>query len=204
MKCCDGNPLLVITGFVISVLALILHCIGYETSYWLAWFGEYELHIGLWERCDHIKCVSMLDINIPIDFRDQPNKFTATQVLESLALAAYIAAAVCSTLHAFVVKQRSLYFLGAITNCVAGSLGLIGCIIFFTADIFDAHHLYFSCAFCTIAGIGEIIAGVFFFRAWKPDDLSFNEQLNLKRSYVSNRKHKSQIERFQCYTISIR
>lgn len=60
------------------------------------------------------------DINIPIDFRDQSNKFTATQVLESLALAAYIAAAVCSTLHAFVVKQRSLYFLGAITNCVAG------------------------------------------------------------------------------------
>lgn len=60
------------------------------------------------------------DINIPIDFRDQPNKFTATQVMESLALAAYFAAAVCSTLHALFVKQRSLYFLGAITNCVAG------------------------------------------------------------------------------------
>ncbi|CAC5380130.1 unnamed protein product [Mytilus coruscus] len=184
MKCCNDTPPLVIAGFIITVLAFVLHFIGYVTSYWLAWFGEYESLIGLWQRCDHIKyiynkCTSMQD------FRDQPVKFTATQVLESLALIGYIAAVVCATLHAFVVKQRSLFIAGATTNCVAGSLGLIGCIIFCTAETIALNHLHFSFAFCFIAGIGGIVAGVFFVRAWKPDDLSPYEQFNLKRSSVN-------------------
>ncbi|VDI58658.1 Hypothetical predicted protein [Mytilus galloprovincialis] len=122
MKDCNSTPL-VIAGFIITVLSFVLHLIGYVTSYWLAWFGEIVTHIGLWERCDHIKhiynkCVSMSAI------RDHSVTLTATQILESLALVAYVAAVVCATLHSFVVKQRSLFIVGATTNCVAGSLAV--------------------------------------------------------------------------------
>ncbi|XP_071161454.1 uncharacterized protein [Mytilus edulis] len=175
MKGCNSTPPLVIAGFIITVLSFVLHLIGYVTSYWLAWFGENVTHIGLWERCDHYnKCVSMSAI------RDHSVTLTATQILESLALVAYVAAVVCATLHSFVVKQRSLFIVGATTNCVAGSLGLIGCILFCTIRTVALDHLNFSFAFCVVAGIGAIISGVLFIRAWKPGDLSLYEQFSLK------------------------
>ncbi|XP_063426454.1 uncharacterized protein LOC134710167 [Mytilus trossulus] len=179
MNGCNSIPPLVIAGFITTVLSFVLHLAGYVTSYWLAWFGENETHIGLWERCDHIKhiynnCVNMSAI------RDYSGMLTASQILESLALVAYVAAVVCATLHSFVVKQRSLFIVGAITNCIAGSIGLIGCIIFCTIRTVALDHLHFSFAFCVVAGIGGIVSGVLFIRAWKPGDLSLYEQFSLK------------------------
>ncbi|XP_071161457.1 uncharacterized protein [Mytilus edulis] len=161
MYCFKDTAPIVITGFIITVSAFVIHLIGFATPYWIK---DYDSHDGLWLVCDdqNHQCLSMSGF-----VQDLPAKFKATQALECIAFIAYVAAVVCASLQTFVMKQRMMYIVGALTNFVAGGFSLIGCIIFSTIENINTSDLHFSFAFCIIASIGGVAAGVFFILAWK-------------------------------------
>lgn len=58
MYCFKDTAPIVITGFIITVSAFVIHLIGFATPYWIK---DYDSHDGLWLVCDdqNHQCLSM-------------------------------------------------------------------------------------------------------------------------------------------------
>ncbi|VDI04486.1 Hypothetical predicted protein [Mytilus galloprovincialis] len=155
-------PPMVIGGSIISAGSLILHIVGFSTTYWLKKNVDRNsfFHLGLWkscqvsgenEHCDYIK--------------DQNARFKASEAMECLALLAFVAAMVCAILKMFVLKnQRMLFVVTGLLNLLAGGCALVGVIVFASMKL-DG-HFHYSFGLCIVGGIGGVFSGIIFILAW--------------------------------------
>ncbi|CAC5425796.1 unnamed protein product [Mytilus coruscus] len=98
-------PPMVIGGSIISAVSLIVHVIGFSTTYW---YRVGVAHMGLWKSCGEVKGAELC-----FDIKDAPvhyNQLVAAQVLECLALVAFVAAVTCAFLKMFVLKEQGMLF----------------------------------------------------------------------------------------------
>ncbi|CAG2197366.1 LIM2 [Mytilus edulis] len=167
-------PPMVIGGSIISAVSLILHIIGFSTTYWYLEKNDGGIlsHIGLWKYCAPAgkglgeMCIDMTDIPI------YNSQYKAAQALECLALLAFVAAVVCAFFKVFVLKeQRMLFVVTGLLNLVSGTIALIGVIVFATFSNndfqFDDSKFHFSFGLCIVGGIGGIFSGIVFILAWR-------------------------------------
>ncbi|XP_063408335.1 uncharacterized protein LOC134691705 [Mytilus trossulus] len=165
-----GIPPMVIGGSIISVVSLILHIVGFATTYWY-WHnynGSIIYHFGLWKSCQQLGEIQLCNY-----ITDQHNNYlTAAEVIESLALGAFLAAQISALLKVFVLKkQRILFIVTGLLNFVAGALTLVGVIVFATMRLAGQiqldGHFNFSFGLCIVGGIGGVCSGVVFILAWR-------------------------------------
>lgn len=160
-------PPMVIGGSIISAVSLIFHIIGFSTTYW---YRVGVAHMGLWKSCGQDK-----GVEICLDIKDSPvhyNQLVAAQVLECLALGAFVAAVTCAFLKMFVLKEQGMLFVvTGLLNWLAGGLALVGVIVFatmhFGAYKLDNSKFHYSFGLCIVGGIGGVFSGTVFFLAWR-------------------------------------
>ncbi|XP_052085437.1 uncharacterized protein LOC127723042 isoform X3 [Mytilus californianus] len=163
-----GVPPMVIGGSIISAVSLIFHIIGFSTTYW---YRVGDVHMGLWKSCGK----DLKGAEICYDITDAPvhyNQLVAAQVLECLALVAFLAAVTCAFLKIFVLKEQGMLFVvTGLLNWLAGGLALIGTIVFATLSsrgfTFDSSNFHYSFGLCIVGGIGGIFSGIVFTLAWR-------------------------------------
>lgn len=156
-------PPMVIGGSIISVVSLILHTVGFATTYWFRDNNDSNIffHLGLWKSCQVIggnqKC---------FDIKDPDARLKATEALECLALVAFVAAVTCALLKMFILKkQRMLFVVTGLLNILAGGCALIGVIVFATIKLHG--HFHYSFGLCIVGGIGGVFSGIVFILAWR-------------------------------------
>ncbi|CAG2230532.1 unnamed protein product [Mytilus edulis] len=90
-----------------------------------------------------------------------PNALTGTQALETLAFIILLAAVILVAVQLFVMKDKDIMKkAGAVCCIVAGAFAIIGVIVYATQKGVKISTLHFSFAFCVIAAVGGIVAGV--------------------------------------------
>lgn len=160
-------PPMVIGGSIISAVSLIFHIIGFSTTYW---YRVGVAHMGLWKSCGQDK-----GVEICLDIKDSPvhyNQLVAAQVLECLALGAFLAAVTFAFLKMFVLTEQGILFvLTGLLNLMAGVFALIGAIVFATTSdgwfTLDTSNLHYSFGLCIVGGIGGVFSGIVFILAWR-------------------------------------
>ncbi|VDI04488.1 Hypothetical predicted protein [Mytilus galloprovincialis] len=133
-------PPMVIGGSIISAGSLILHIVGFSTTYWLKKNVDRNsfFHLGLWKSC---------------------------QVSGENEHCDYIKAMVCAILKMFVLKnQRMLFVVTGLLNLLAGGCALVGVIVFASMKL-DG-HFHYSFGLCIVGGIGGVFSGIIFILAW--------------------------------------
>ncbi|XP_052085440.1 uncharacterized protein LOC127723045 [Mytilus californianus] len=156
-------PPMVIGGSIISVVSLILHIVGFATTYWFRDNNDSNTfnHFGLWKSCRVFGGNQKCD-----DIKDPFARLKATEALECLALAAFLSAVVCAILKMFVLKnQRMLFVVTGLLNLLAGGFALIGVIVFATIKLHG--HFHYSFGLCIVGGIGGVFSGIVFILAWR-------------------------------------
>ncbi|XP_063405650.1 claudin domain-containing protein 2-like [Mytilus trossulus] len=164
-------PPMLIGGNILSAISLILHIIGFSTTYW---FRFETVHIGLWKYCAEDKhfikgaeyCLDLIDVP------GYSNQLIAAQVLECLALVAFVAAVTCVFLKIFVLKEQvMLLVVTGLLNWLAGGLSLVGVIVYATMSFGGSKlgysHFHYSFGLCIVGGIGAVFSGIVFFLAWR-------------------------------------
>ncbi|CAC5422667.1 unnamed protein product [Mytilus coruscus] len=165
-------PRMVIGGIIINALSLILHVIGFSTTYWYK--PEDTGHFGLWKTCVPVrkgvpeKCFDNEDVLASL----LNDNFKAARALECLALVSFVAALISAVLKVFVLKEQGIMnFVAGLLNLMAGGLTLIGVCVFATMQVFgdkpDASNFHYSFGLCIVGGIGGLISGIIFIIAWK-------------------------------------
>ncbi|XP_071143568.1 lens fiber membrane intrinsic protein-like [Mytilus edulis] len=167
-------PPMVIGGSIISAVSLILHIIGFSTTYWYLEKkdGGTIAHIGLWKYCAPAEGGL---VEMCVDMTDAPSynsQYKAAQALECLALLAFVAAVVCAFLKVFVLKEKRMMFVvTGFLNLISGITALIGVIVFATFSYddfkFDGSMFHYSFGLCIVGGIGGIFSGIVFILAWR-------------------------------------
>ncbi|XP_063408334.1 uncharacterized protein LOC134691704 [Mytilus trossulus] len=167
-----GIPPMVIGGSIISAVSLIFHIIGFSTTYWYKELtpGVGVVHLGLWKSCGPIlgveKCFDIADATV------HNSHIIATEVLECLALGAFLAAMACAFLKMFILTEQGMLFvLTGLLNLMAGVFALIGVIVFATTSsggfAMDSSNLHYSFGLCIVGGIGGVFSGMVFLLAWR-------------------------------------
>ncbi|XP_052086106.1 uncharacterized protein LOC127723499 [Mytilus californianus] len=166
-------PRMVIGGIIISALSLILHVIGFSTTYWYK--PEDTGHFGLWKTCGQAQkgvpeiCIDNEDFSGSL----LNDNFKAARALECLALVSFIAALTSAVLKIVVLKEKGiLNFVAGLVNLMAGGLTLIGLCVFATMQLFggvklDSTKFHYSFGLCIVGGIGGLISGIVFIIAWR-------------------------------------
>ncbi|XP_071144314.1 uncharacterized protein [Mytilus edulis] len=160
-------PPMVLGGSIISAVSFILHIIGFLTTFW---YKVGDAHMGLWKSCGQVQ-----GAEICYDIKDAPvhyNQLIAAQVLECLALVAFVAAVVCAFLKMFVLKEQGMLFVvTGLLNWLAGGLALVGVIVFATMSFngykLDNSKYHYSFGLCIVGGIGGVFSGLVFFLSWR-------------------------------------
>ncbi|CAC5386049.1 unnamed protein product [Mytilus coruscus] len=168
-----GIPPMVIGGSIISAVSLIFHIIGFSTTYWYKEkkaVSDIHVHLGLWKSCAPVygveRCVNIADLPI------HNSHIVATEVLECLALGAFLAAVTFAFLKMFVLTEQGILFvLTGLLNLMAGVFALIGAIVFATTSdgwfTLDTSNLHYSFGLCIVGGIGGVFSGIVFILAWR-------------------------------------
>ncbi|VDI57964.1 Hypothetical predicted protein, partial [Mytilus galloprovincialis] len=113
------------------------------------------VHSGLWQACQSTTCISGCGVV------RCPTALKGTQALETLAFIILMAAVVLVAVQIFVMKDKDIMKkAGAVCCIVAGVFAIIGVIVYATQKGFPISTLHFSFAFCVIAAVGGIVAGV--------------------------------------------
>ncbi|CAC5401949.1 unnamed protein product [Mytilus coruscus] len=151
----DAKPI-TIAGFIVAIVSFVLQLIGFATPYWMyAYTGGVAVHYGLWQIC--LPTCVKYDCGLP----GCASAFKGTQALETLAFMILLAAVVLVAIQLFVMKDKDiLKKSGSVCCIVAGAFALIGIIVFATQNGIVTSNLHFSFAFCIIAAVGGIVAGV--------------------------------------------
>ena len=163
--CSETKPTL-LAGYIITIVAFVIHLIGFSTPYWNSYdktiviLGKsytIEGYFGLWRYCQSyagtLTCVSTGDIS------SLDGELTGTQAVECISFILFVAAAICLTIRMFALKDKDILILVALGLCIAaGVFALIGVVIFGINEQFK-DNLGFSLAFCVIGGIAGFIAG---------------------------------------------
>ncbi|CAG2250956.1 unnamed protein product [Mytilus edulis] len=166
-----GIPPMVIGGSIISAVSLIFHIIGFSTTYWYKEQTPFGVgHFGLWKSCGII-----YEVTTCVNIADQPvhnSHIIATEVLECLALGAFLAAVACAFLKMFILTEQGMLFvLTGLLNLMAGVFALIGVIVFATTSngfyTIDSSNLHYSFGLCIVGGIGGVFSGMVFLLAWR-------------------------------------
>ncbi|XP_063408351.1 uncharacterized protein LOC134691725 [Mytilus trossulus] len=165
-------PRMVIGGIIINALSLIIHVIGFSTTYWYK--PDDTVHFGLWKTCGQAQkgipeiCIDIEDFPVSI----LNDSFKAARALECLALVSFVAALIIAVLKVFVLKEKGiLNFVAGLLNLMAGGLTLIGVCVFatmqFLGDKLDSSKFHYSFGLCIVSGIGGLISGIVFIRSWR-------------------------------------
>ncbi|CAC5401950.1 CACNG6 [Mytilus coruscus] len=151
----DAKPI-TMAGFIVGIVSFVLQLIGFATPYWrYAKRGSVALHYGLWQTC--LPTCVKFDCGV----FGCTSALKGTQALETLAFIILLAAVVLVAVQLFMMKDKDiLKKAGAVCCIVAGVFALIGVIVFATQNGIEKSNLHFSFAFCIIAAVGGIVAGV--------------------------------------------
>ncbi|XP_063419737.1 uncharacterized protein LOC134704884 [Mytilus trossulus] len=151
----DAKPLTV-AGFLSAIVSSVLQLIGFATPFWIyVKIQGVAVHSGLWQACISTTCTSGCGVF------GCPNALKGTQALETLAFIILLAAVVLVAVQLFVMKDKDIMKkAGAVCCIVAGVFAIIGVIVYATQEGVKISTLHFSFAFCVIAAVGGIVAGV--------------------------------------------
>ena len=159
--CSETKPTL-LAGYIITIVAFVIHLIGFATPYWYvvertSGSRTIKYYFGLWRYCistsSATACVSTGDVAL------LEGELTGTQGAECISFILFVAAVVCLTIRMFALKDKDILIPVASGLCIAaGVFALIGVVIFGVNEIYK-DHLNFSFAVCVIGGIAGIIAG---------------------------------------------
>ena len=159
--CSETKPTL-LAGYIITIVAFVIHLIGFSTPYWnILTFPKFKMHFGLWKSCT-IKTIRTISISTCVSTGDDPSldgELTGTQAVECIAFILFVAAVICLTIRMFALKDKDILILVAVGLCIAaGVFALIGVVIFGVSEKYK-DNLHFSFAFCVIGGVAGISAG---------------------------------------------
>ena len=60
--CSETKPTL-LAGYIITIVAFVIHLIGFSTPYWnILTFPKFKMHFGLWKSCT-IKTIRTISIS---------------------------------------------------------------------------------------------------------------------------------------------
>ncbi|XP_060555713.1 uncharacterized protein LOC132716451 isoform X2 [Ruditapes philippinarum] len=150
--------------FVLVLVALLLHMIGFYTTYWAVFdyidpFRKTELlqvreYEGMWKYC--VQTRYMMKCH---NFKSHGSWFEATQAFETLGFIAAIVALVLIVLYVFVPQTsgKKIVFILAMLACFAAAGCIILGIIIYGSKM---DNLSWSFALCCIAGIIFGISGI--------------------------------------------
>ena len=162
----SGTKPTLLAGYIITIVAFVIHLIAFATPYWYVKTLEVQTttskaYFGLWRSCGSVtgpsisisKCASTAD-DTTLD-----GELTGTQAVECISFILFVAAVVCLTIRMFALKDKDILILVALGLCIAaGVFALIGVVIFGVNEKFK-DNLHFSFAFCVIGGVAGFIAG---------------------------------------------
>ena len=152
--CSETKPTL-LAGYIITIVAFVIHLIGFATPYWNVFtIGNIVIYFGLWKSCNSATlCVSTGD-SVYLE-----GELTGTQAVECISFILFVAAVICLTIRMFALKDKDILILVAVGLCIAaGVFALIGVVIFGVNEKFK-DNLHFSFASCVIGGVAGFIAG---------------------------------------------
>ncbi|XP_062598708.1 uncharacterized protein LOC134260141 [Saccostrea cucullata] len=167
MALCGDVSKFFIIGSVLQTLALVLHIIGLASPYWV-YFEDVEddfkrkSNAGLWLACDIISDGSQHINTCTYTSSSELDWFKAVQAFACLGLIFLLFGIVALAVKRCMDKASILYLSAGLT--FAGAVCILITIAVYAAKITDlgiSGYLHFAFAFCIIAMILAIPAGIF-------------------------------------------
>ncbi|KAK6181389.1 hypothetical protein SNE40_009247 [Patella caerulea] len=150
---------LIKVSFVVSLVALIIHIIGYSTNYWVEYESPlylYKYHQGLWRQCtgsnDSHACMDIPASGSTVELK-------TTRAFETMGFLVGIASSFLMILAHFARQKRIIRVLGTATAFGAGVLVFVGVIVFAT-DRPTAYEYGYSFALSIVGGILYVVTGM--------------------------------------------